>query len=122
MLMFVINWTLIPSLWSLVYQLLFLVFKTFNVKRNSDTHYFLQNIVKSNNSEATRKSSQNCINYFYTQIPNLLGGSADLTGSNLTKVQSSVVGGKNSNYIHYGVREHLMAAAMNGISVLCLRK
>ena len=92
-------------------------FKTFNIKRNSDTDYFLQNIVKSNNSEATRKSSQNCINYFYTQIPNLLGGSADLTGSNLTKVQSSVVGGKNSNYIHYGVREHLMAAAMNGISV-----
>ena len=50
-------------------------------------------------------------------MPNLLGGSADLTGSNLTKVESSVVKGKNSNYIHYGVREHLMAAAMNGISV-----
>ena len=50
-------------------------------------------------------------------MPNLLGGSADLTGSNLTKVQSSVLKGKNSNYIHYGVREHLMAAAMNGISV-----
>ena len=92
-------------------------FKNFKIKRNKNTHNFLENIVKLNVSEATRKSSQNCINYFYTQIPNLLGGSADLTGSNLTKVQSSVVKGKNSNYIHYGVREHLMAAAMNGISV-----
>ena len=92
-------------------------FKNFKIKRNKNTHNFLENIVKLNINEATRKSSQNCINYFYTQIPNLLGGSADLTGSNLTKVQSSIVKGKNSNYIHYGVREHLMAAAMNGISV-----
>ncbi len=92
-------------------------FKSLDFKRNIETKNFLQSIVKSNNSEATRKSSQNCINYFYSQIPNLLGGSADLTGSNLTKVKSSIVKGKNSNYIHYGVREHLMAAAMNGISV-----
>ena len=92
-------------------------FKNFKIKRNKNTNSFLENIVKLNISEATRKSSQNCINYFYNQIPNLLGGSADLTGSNLTKVKSSVVKGKNSNYIHYGVREHLMAAAMNGISV-----
>ena len=64
-------------------------FKNFKIKRNKNTHNFLENIVKLNISEATRKSSQNCINYFYTQIPNLLGGSADLTGSNLTKVKSS---------------------------------
>ena len=92
-------------------------FKNYRIKRDKNTHNFLESIIKLDISEATRKSSQKCIDYFYTQIPNLLGGSADLTGSNLTKVKSSVVKGKNSNYIHYGVREHLMAAAMNGISV-----
>ena len=46
-----------------------------------------------------------------------MGGSADLTGSNLTKVDTSATTGKNTNYIHYGVREHIMAAAMNGISL-----
>jgi transketolase len=51
-------------------------------------------------------------------IPELAGGSADLTGSNLTKAKSQKTvtrGNFSGSYIHYGVREHGMAAAMNGI-------
>ena len=40
-----------------------------------------------------------------------------MTGSNLTKTKYSIIKNKNINYIHYGIREHLMAAAMNGIAV-----
>src|SRR5258708_3448604 len=53
-------------------------------------------------------------------MPELLGGSADLTGSNLTKAKSQkpvTPEDFTGNYIHYGVREHGMAAAMNGIAV-----
>ena len=53
-------------------------------------------------------------------IPNLVGGSADLSGSNNTKTSNSLIlNSKNygGNYIHYGVREHAMAAAMNGIAL-----
>ena len=53
-------------------------------------------------------------------IPNTLGGSADLTGSNLTKTSKmkTVLPGKSSgNYIHYGIREHAMGSIMNGISL-----
>ncbi|MGD5712553.1 transketolase, partial [Xanthomonas citri pv. citri] len=53
-------------------------------------------------------------------VPCLLGGSADLTHSNLTKVegQSPVGPGRyDGNYVHYGIREHGMAAAMNGIAL-----
>ena len=53
-------------------------------------------------------------------IPNTLGGSADLTGSNLTKTSEmkTVLPGKSSgNYIHYGIREHAMGSIMNGISL-----
>ena len=85
--------------------------------RDNDTTQFLKNIIKFQKSEATRKSSLNSLEFFSKKIDNLLGGSADLTGSNLTKVNSSSTTGKNTNYIHYGVREHLMAAAMNGIAV-----
>ncbi len=85
--------------------------------RDNDTTQFLKNIIKLQKSEATRKSSLNSLEFFSKKIDNLLGGSADLTGSNLTKVNSSFTTGKNTNYIHYGVREHLMAAAMNGIAV-----
>ncbi|HLG81928.1 MAG TPA: transketolase [Bradyrhizobium sp.] len=69
---------------------------------------------------ATRQASQMVIDAIAQALPNLLGGSADLTHSNLTraKVQQPVrcddFGG---NYIHYGVREHAMAAAMNGIAL-----
>jgi transketolase len=69
---------------------------------------------------ATRQASQHVINVIAEALPNLLGGSADLTHSNLTqaKTQKPVrVHSLEGNYIHYGVREHGMAAAMNGIAL-----
>jgi transketolase len=68
---------------------------------------------------ATRKSSQLVIEAFEKDIPEMLGGSADLTGSNLTKVSRQPVTPTdfNGSYIYYGIREHGMAAAMNGIAL-----
>jgi len=69
---------------------------------------------------ATRKASQNAINGFAPVLPELIGGSADLAGSNLTlwkdaKGISNIV--SDGNYIHYGVREFAMSAIMNGIAL-----
>jgi len=69
---------------------------------------------------ATRQSSQKVLEKLVPVVPGLIGGSADLTGSNgtLTKLHSVVKPGDFAgNYIHYGVREHAMAAAMNGLSL-----
>jgi transketolase len=69
---------------------------------------------------ATRQASQQVIDAIAPAQANLLGGSADLTHSNLTqaKVQRPVRPGDFSGgYVHYGVREHAMAAAMNGIAL-----
>lgn len=69
---------------------------------------------------ATRQASQLMIDAIAETLPNLLGGSADLTHSNLTRarrhqpVRSEAF---NGGYVHYGVREHAMAAAMNGIAL-----
>ena len=67
---------------------------------------------------ATRKASQMALEIVNATVPNMVGGSADLTGSNLTLTSDmSVVtkGNYGGNYIYYGVREHGMAAAMNGL-------
>ncbi len=85
--------------------------------RNKISKDYLRKILEEKKPEATRKSSQNSIEILSQSIKNFLGGSADLTESNLTKVKASKVSGKKINYIHYGIREHLMAAAMNGISL-----
>ncbi|MGB6910057.1 MAG: transketolase [Methyloceanibacter sp.] len=69
---------------------------------------------------ATRQSSQKVIETLFPIIPGFIGGSADLTGSvgTLTKLHSFVKPGDYSgSYIHYGVREHGMAAAMNGMAL-----
>ena len=68
---------------------------------------------------ATRKASQNSINALAPALPELLGGSADLAGSNLTlwSGSKSVSKTEAGNYIHYGVREFGMVAIANGISV-----
>ena len=69
---------------------------------------------------ATRQSSQKVIEKLFPVIPGFIGGSADLTGSNgtLTKLHAFVEPGDYSGtYIHYGVREHGMAAAMNGMAL-----
>jgi transketolase len=71
-------------------------------------------------SIATRQASQLVLDDIAKALPNLLGGSADLTHSNLTRaksqrpVQSDFFAG---DYVHFGVREHAMAAAMNGIAL-----
>lgn len=66
---------------------------------------------------ATRKASQNSIEILAKVLPELVGGSADLTPSNLTNWPNSISVSKNSggNYIHYGVREFGMSAIMNGL-------
>ncbi|WP_193183984.1 transketolase [Nisaea sediminum] len=69
---------------------------------------------------ATRVASQKALEALQPEIPELVGGSADLTGSNNTKVggQDAVRAGDYSgHYIYYGVREHAMAAAMNGMAL-----
>ncbi len=69
---------------------------------------------------ATRKASQVVLNHLGPELPELLGGSADLTGSNLTNWKGSVSITRtvaDGNYIHYGVREFGMAAIMNGIKL-----
>lgn len=68
---------------------------------------------------ATRKASQNAITELASILPEFVGGSADLTGSNLTSCPSfEHVSGKNSgNYISYGVREFGMSAIMNGMAL-----
>ena len=69
---------------------------------------------------ATRVSSQKVLEVLTAAIPEMVGGSADLTGSNGTKVagmQAVEAGDFSGAYINYGVREHGMAAAMNGIAL-----
>ena len=69
---------------------------------------------------ATRKASELTLNLIVQYLENLIGGSADLTGSNNTKAQNMNlfnVNNFNGNYIHYGIREHAMAGVMNGIAL-----
>ena len=71
-------------------------------------------------SMATRQCSASVIETVTKLMPEIIGGSADLSGSNNTKTaESKVISSKNfnGNYIHYGVREHGMAAAMNGLAL-----
>ena len=71
-------------------------------------------------SLATRQCSMAAIESISAILPQLVGGSADLSGSNNTKTKNSKTINKknfNGNYIHYGVREHGMAAAMNGLAL-----
>ena len=79
-----------------------------------------RNAAKELKSIATRKSSENILKDLTKNLPLLIGGSADLTGSNNTKTefQKIISPGKfNGNYIHYGVREHAMASIMNGLAL-----
>ncbi len=71
-------------------------------------------------SLATRQCSMASIESISTLLPQLIGGSADLSGSNNTKTNNSkIINSKNfnGNYIHYGVREHGMSAIMNGMAL-----
>jgi transketolase len=69
---------------------------------------------------ATRKASQLCIEAYGAMLPEILGGSADLAGSNLTLwsgAKAIAAKDANGNYLHYGVREFGMSAMMNGIAL-----
>ena len=77
-------------------------------------------VVSESKNLATRKSSENILKELTKNLPNLIGGSADLTGSNNTKTESQKIispGKFKGNYIHYGVREHAMASIMNGLAL-----
>ena len=76
--------------------------------------------IKESKPMATRKSSENILNLLTVHIPELIGGSADLAGSNNTKTKSQKIikpGNFAGSYIHYGVREHAMCGIMNGIAL-----
>ncbi len=75
--------------------------------------------LKSLEPMATRKCSEKFLE-IVSKLPNLIGGSADLAGSNNTKTRDHKIikpGNFSGNYIHYGVREHAMCGVMNGISL-----
>ena len=76
--------------------------------------------IKDGKELATRQASGAVLNHLFAAIPELLGGSADLTPSNNTRAKDQVEikpGEYQGSYVHYGVREHGMAAAMNGIAL-----
>ena len=79
-----------------------------------------KNAIKEMKSLATRKSSELTLNALTSIENNLIGGSADLAGSNNTKTKHHKIvrpGNFNGNYIHYGVREHAMSGIMNGLAL-----
>jgi transketolase len=81
---------------------------------------FIESCRLQNKSLATRKSSQLCLEHFAAALPEMLGGSADLTGSNNTDWSGSkTINADNfcGNYLYYGVREFGMAAIMNGLAL-----
>ena len=104
------------------------------IKNNFDKNYLnsdlgsLESLIEkekekyfdSKPSLATRQCSMAAIESISAMLPQLIGGSADLSGSNNTKTNNSkIISSKNfdGNYIHYGVREHGMAAVMNGLAL-----
>ena len=79
-----------------------------------------KNAAQNDKPIATRKSSEDILTLLTNAIPELIGGSADLAGSNNTKTKNQLAiqsGNFQGSYIHYGVREHAMAAIMNGIAL-----
>ena len=76
--------------------------------------------VKEKTKVATRKASQMCLEAIVPNVPQIVGGSADLAASNLTLVEGMktiTAGDYNGNNVMYGIREHAMAAIMNGMAL-----
>jgi len=86
---------------------------------NQISDAYIQQCNDKQETIATRKASQNAIQAFAATLPEFLGGSADLTGSNLTNWKECVAVRHNQagNHINYGVREFGMSAIMNGITL-----
>ncbi|MEM7026655.1 MAG: transketolase [Pseudomonadota bacterium] len=81
---------------------------------------YIQDTAAKEETIASRKASQNAIEAYAIHLPEMIGGSADLTGSNLTNWSGSKTVSKtdfDGNYISYGVREFAMAAINNGIAL-----
>ncbi len=100
------------------YKKIFSNFKNLNSLKNiieKTKNDYLRNLKPI----ATRKSSEMFLNII-SELPNVIGGSADLAGSNNTKTKNHQIirpGNFSGNYIHYGVREHAMCGIMNGIAL-----
>ncbi len=99
-----------------------------NYLKQNHTNLDLENLIEKEKTKyfdlkpslATRQCSMAAIESISTVLPQLIGGSADLSGSNNTKTKNSkIINSKNfiGNYIHYGVREHGMSAVMNGLAL-----
>jgi transketolase len=95
------------------------VLRQLPVTWNEASAQALGQVVAARASIASRKASQNAIEVLLPLLPELLGGSADLTGSNLTAGKASVPlrRGRWGNHINYGVREFGMSAIMNGVAL-----
>jgi len=81
---------------------------------------FKAKVASDKPSWATRKSSQETLEVINPLMPETVGGSADLTGSNNTKtaaLKANTPGDGGGRYVYYGIREHAMAAAMNGMAL-----
>src|SRR5690606_12822255 len=84
------------------------------------TRAYLEQTLQATGALATRTASQQCLNALGPHVPELLGGSADLTGSNNTNRKDTrpLTGDDpTGNYVHYGVREFGMSAIMNGVAL-----
>jgi transketolase len=87
---------------------------------HNENDAFIKQLNEQKQSVATRKASQICLDKYANLLPELMGGSADLTESNCTNWKGMKVFSKNDpmgRYIHYGVREFGMSAIMNGIAL-----
>ena len=81
---------------------------------------YIADLLANPQKVATRKASEMALGPLTEQLPQLIGGSADLTGSNLTKTKSTTTFSANDyagRHVHYGIREFGMAAAMNGMAL-----
>ena len=93
-----------------------------NLPKDFDNHAesYRKRLIAEQPKVATRKASEMAINAYAEKIGNFLGGSADLTGSNLTRAsgfKTIEANDADGQYVYYGIREHAMAAAMNGIAL-----
>jgi len=94
--------------------------KAFSNKLENTFQLEKKNIIKDLKPIATRKSSEKILTNLVEKNLNILGGSADLAGSNNTKTKNHKIikpGDFKGNYIHYGVREHAMCGIMNGLAL-----
>ena len=94
--------------------------KTFSNKFKNIFEIEKQKVIKNLETLATRKSSEKILTILTEANNNIIGGSADLSGSNNTKTNHHKIikpGDFKGNYIHYGVREHAMCGIMNGLAL-----